>query len=675
MAGFVMTACGLGGPFGGSVDSKASGRSDASTRPAARIVSEHLPPDLVDQLPPTAMASVLAVDDIESLIGTERVNCRIDQPVPLPVQPRCHEVTVPETWGDPDSGRTVTLQVAVFAGSGSESDAIAYLDGGPGGHTLDNLVFSFRGLVEPLLGSRDFIVYDQRGVGTSEPQLDCPELTETNLADMMGAIAADDVLDATLSAQEACASRLQDHGVDLSAYNSIASANDLEALRIALGYDRLNPIGISYGTRLAQTYLRMYPDSVRSLTLDSVFPTAADLWTDFDRSVERSFRQLFDGCADSPECAAAYPNFEDDFFRLLDRLDADPAPVTFTNLRTGVTTPSRLTGDDVLAFAFQALYSRSAFALLPQMTVDGLDGDYRILEALGSSVITSLGFFSVGMQLSVECNEEIPFESATDRVGVQSEDPRYRRLERLSESGDFFDLCPSWPSGEAPPVENELVVSDVPTLLLGGQYDPITPPSGMGLIAAGLTTTYQFLFPHEGHGVAPTPCGAEIVARFIDDPSAQPDSSCISRSPAPDWVAETAAEIDLVEFETDGPTAMRGVRPDGWTDTGFGSFARLANAVDQTAVVFQPTQGIDAEFLASTLGRQLNFDMTEIDPLTIDGESWRRFSGSRSGVGTIEVMISPGRNGVIAALIARPEELDSLRELVLIPGARAAEPL
>ena len=534
---------------------------------------------------------------------------------------------------------------------------------------------SYGSLIEPLAGDRDFIVYDQRGVGTSDPQLGCPELTETSLADMMGAIASDEVLDATLEAQEACASRLQGQGIDLSAYNSIASANDLEALRIALGYEQLNPIGISYGTRLGQTYLRMYPDSVRSLTLDSVFPTAADLWSDFDRSTERSFRQLFDGCAESPECSTVYPTFEDDFFRLLDELDVNPAPVTFTNLRTGVTTPSRLTGDDVLAFAFQALYSPSAFSLLPQMTVDALDGDYRVLEALGSSVVTSLGFFSVGMQLSVECNEEIPFESGSERVGVESDDPRYRRLERLSATGDFFDLCPSWPSGEAPDVENETVVGDVPTLLLAGRYDPITPPAGMDTIAAGLATSYQFVFPHQGHGVVPTPCGAEIVTRFIDDPASVPDSSCIDLSPEPAWVPVTTDSINLVEFESDGLTALRGVRPEGWTDAGFGSFARLANAVDQTAVVFQPTRGIDAEFLATTFGRQIKVDMTEIDPLTIDGEAWRRFTGSQSGVGAIEIIVSAGDDGVIAALIAQPDEVDMLRELVLLPGARAAEPL
>ncbi len=666
----IMTACGFGGP----VDSKAPGHSDSVGRGRPGITSEYITPGLVDQLASAGPASPGAVENMEGLIATERVDCRFDEPIPLPVKPRCHEVIVPESWDTPDSGRTVALQVAVFRGSGAD-DAIVYLDGGPGGHTLDNLAFSYGVLVEPLVQSRDFIVYDQRGVGTSDPELGCPELTEANLADMMGALASDEVLEATLEAQEACASRLQAQGVDLAAYNSIASANDLEALRIALGYEQLNPIGISYGTRLGQTYLRLYPDSVRSLTLDSVFPTAANLWTDFDRGTERSFRQLFDGCDDSPACSAAYPDFEDDFFRLLDQLDAEPARVTFTNLRTGVSTPSRLTGDDVLAFAFQALYSRSAFSLLPKMTLDALEGDFRVLEALGSSVITSLGYFSVGMQLSVECNEEIPFEAGSDPVGVQSDDPRYQRLERLSATGNFFELCPTWPSGQAPPVENETVVSDVPTLLLAGRYDPITPPSGMDTIAAGLSTTYQFLFPHEGHGVVPTPCGTEIVAQFIDDPLSQPDSSCIGSSPEPVWVPETTVAVNLIEFESKGMVGLRGLRPEGWIDTGFGSFTRAANAVDQTAVVFQPTQGLDAEFVATTFGRQVNVEMNEIDPLTIDGDPWRRFTGSGGGIGAIEIIVSDGRDGVIAALIAQPDELDSLRELVLIPGARAAEPL
>ena len=660
---------------GGAADSKALGRDETGSRPVPDLSSEHLDPAVVDQPPPLDVAPVGAVDDIESLIDTERVNCKIDEPIPLPVKPRCHEVVVPENWSDPDPDRSVVLHVAVFKGDGSEDDAIVYLDGGPGGHTLDNLAFSYGSLVAPFLNGRDFIVYDQRGVGTSKPKLGCPELTETSLADMMGAIASEDVLDITLDAQAACSTRLQARGIDLSSYNSIASANDLEAIRLALRYDQLNPIGISYGTRLGQTYLRMYPDSVRSLTLDSVFPTAANLWTDFNRGAERSFRQLFDGCAAAPDCSAAYPNFEADFFRLLDELDASPAPVTFTNLRTGVSTPSRLMGDDVLAFAFQTLYSQSAFALLPQMTADALDGDYRVLESLGSSVITSLGFFSVGMQLSVECNEELPFEAATGPVGIESEDPRFRRLEQLNSTGDFFELCPAWPSGQAPPIENETVVSDIPTLLLAGAYDPITPPSGMDTIAAGLTTSYQFLFPHEGHGVVPTVCGAEIVGRFIDDPASPPDPSCIASSPEPPWIPRTTTQVDLVEFETEGLVGLRGLRPDGWVDTGFGSFSRLADAVDQTAVIFQPTQGFDAEFMAEAFGDQLNVEMSETDGVTIDGETWRRFTGTQSGIGVLEVIVSSGADGVIAALIARPDEVDRLRDLVLIPGARAAEPL
>ncbi len=656
----------------GTIESKAAGRSEAAARPGTQISSQHLDPGRVEVIP-TQDPTVGVVENIDAFIEAESASCQIDDPVPLPVEPGCIDLTVPENWADPESGATVTLHVAVFRADGGEDDAIIYLDGGPGGHTLANLAFSFSSLVEPFLTDRDFIVYDQRGVGTSDPELGCPELTRTTIADMTGAIASEDVLDATLEAQASCATRLQSEGVDLTAYNSIASANDLEAIRIALGYTQLNPIGISYGTRLGQTYLRMYPESVRTLTLDSVFPTAANLWSDFDPGVERSFRQLFDGCAASPECSDTYPNFEDDYFRLLDQLDTDPATVTFTNYRTGSSTDSRLTGDDVLAFTFQALYSQSAFALLPQMTVDALEGDYRVLEALGSSVVTSLGFFSVGMQLSVECNEEIPFEAGSTRAPIESNDPRFQRIEQLSETGDFFELCPSWPSGQAPPVENETVVSDVPTLLLAGQYDPITPPSGMDAVASGLTTSYQYVFPHEGHGIVPTVCGARITAQFIADPTSEPETSCIEVSPEPEWIPRATTDVTLVEFETDGLTGVRGLRPEGWTDTGFGSFARLANAVDQTAVIFQPTQGLDAGFMAETFGRQIDIEMTERDPLTIDGEPWRRFQGS-SSIGALEVIVSAGTDGVIAALIAQPEELDTLRDLVLIPGARAAEP-
>lgn len=616
-----------------------------------------------------------AVADIGELASSESTACGFDELIPLPVRPNCFSVSVPENWDDPDPDDQVVLQVAVFEGDGSHDDPYIYLDGGPGGETLDVLSLTFADLVQPLVGERDFIVFDQRGVGNTEPSLDCPELREVSYEQIQGNIADEDVAEVTADAQQACVDRLQSSGVDLAQYNSIASANDVEAIRVALGYRQLNPIGVSYGTRLGQTYMRLYPDSIRSIVLDSVLPTAANLWTTIGPGAERAFEQLFDGCEASDACSETYPNFEEDFFTLLDQLDAEPHQATVSNLLTGTTFEGPLDGDDVMTLVFQALYSRDLFSLVPAMTEDALNGSFNSVELLASTAVTQLDFVAAGQQLSVECNEEIPFESASEREANISSDPRYERLEVLAGPPTIFESCETWPSGAAPEVENETVESDIPTLLMAGSYDPITPPAGMDTIAAGLSMSYQVTLPHEGHGMVASACGSEIVASFVDDPTTEPDMSCVADSPAPAFApgSQESAAITLVEFSSDGLINISGVRPEGWTEAGPGVFARAVTVADPTVVLIQPSQGQSPDRLANLIGSQTGLELTADGTVTIDGQDWVAFSATADDGTQAEMVALEGANGVVALLVAPEEEFDALREQVLLPMAAAAE--
>ena len=117
---------------------------------------------------------------------------------------------------------------------------------------------------------------------------------------------------------------------------------------------------MSYGTRLAQTHLRQYPDSVRAVVLDSIVPVEADLWTNVAPEAQGAFEQLFAGCAADPACAEAHPDLEERFFALLDRLDGQPVEVEFDDLLAGTTVPAVVDGDDLMGLVFSALYDRSA---------------------------------------------------------------------------------------------------------------------------------------------------------------------------------------------------------------------------------------------------------------------------------------------------------------------------
>jgi pimeloyl-ACP methyl ester carboxylesterase len=616
-----------------------------------------------------------ALADPASLASSEEVPCSFDEPVPLPVSPVCYSITVPEDWSAPQSGRQVIIQAAVFPAQGEaepEGDALIYLDGGPGGYTLGSLSFTYPNLIEPYLGSRDYVVFDQRGVGETEPALDCPELVEVALADIGGELDPDTAATTNLESIDACRDRLATSGIDLAAYNSVASANDVEAIRQLLGYEQFNIVSISYGTRLAQSYMRMYPDASRSVVLDSVFPTEANLWSTFNTGAIRAFEQMFAGCAASAECSAQYPNLRERFFELVEQLDRQPAQVEYQNQLTGDIVPGVVDGGDLLSMVFGALYDRGRFAIVPEMVENGLAGDYSAIEFLGSVQVTNLRFVSFGQRLSVECNEEIPFESIEELEANTPTEPPYDRLADLDNGLTLFDLCERWPADVAPEVESELVVSDIPTLILAGQYDPITPPAGADTVAAGLSNHYSFLLPHEGHGIVPTACGVELVNAFLADPTAEPDSSCIAESPEPVWVAPEAGPVNLIEFEVDGLVSVAGVRPETWIDAGNGAFIRQQTVLDPTGVLIQPTNGLPGETLIAILSNQIGIEFEPGDPIEVDGVAWNSFSSVAGSEQAARAGFKPGVDGVFVMLIADPAEIDDLYAELFQPVATAA---
>lgn len=622
----------------------------------------------------TGELPVGAVADPASLASIEESPCAFDEPIPLPIRPVCHTVSVPENWDDPDPDDRVILQVAVFEGDDPTADPGIYFDGGPGGHTLDLLSFNFQPLVNPFLDRGDYLVFDQRGVGLSEPSLACPEVTEASLEAIAANPDTEAEAETALDAYVGCRDRLMGGGADLEAYHSIASANDVEAIRALLGYDRFNVVGISYGTRLAQTYMRLYPESIRAVVLDSVFPTEADLWTNLRPGAQRAFEQLFEGCAASPACSETYPDFEDDYFELVAALDAEPIDLELDDLLGGPGVPARYDGTDLVGLTFSALYDQRLFATIPQLVDDGLKGDYSLFRNLGALQTTNLRFISSGLQVSVECHEEIAFESADARAANRATDPRFEPLDRLDGGLTLFDICQEWPAGEAPDVESVRVESDIPTLLIGGQYDPITPPAGMDVIAAGLTTSHSFLFPHDGHGLVPTDCGAEIALAFLENPEQSPDGSCIAGTTEPAWAPAAFPEtIEFEPFESTGIVAISGVRPSGWDNQGNGAFARQRTVADPTALVIQPTGGLPAAGLINLLGGQLGAELTAGSPIQVADTTWSQYSGSIDDETAVRVAIDEDA-GVVILLVAEPGEIDGLFDEVFGPVASAATP-
>lgn len=438
---------------------------------------------------------------------------------------RCGFVVVPERRDRPD-GRRLRLAVAVLKSPAARSlrDPIIYLNGGPGGRSQPVMDMMKGWFFEDFAGRRDVIVYDQRGIGASTPTLSCPDLEPQESGPLPPQEEAQRYVEDAL----ACRDRLEARGVDLGAYGTAESAADVDDIRRALGYDTLNLYGSSYGTLLAQRVMRDLPRSVRSVVLDAVVAPEASFVVGLSANVSRSLRGVFTACAADARCAAEHPDLAGRFSRLAARLDAEPL-----SFRAGGETMS-VTGSTLVEALALMLYATDAIPLVPRLVDDVERGDLLLLRALigaGGEVSASV---DTGVQLSVLCRDIVPrgrLEAvAAANLGAL---PAVRRAIAPSQEA-FFGVCERW--GTVPDSSSRrAVVSAIPTLILSGALDPVTPTSYARAVARGLSRATLVEFPGGGHGqVAPTAsgeCAVAIMAAFLAEPARRLDASCAARFP------------------------------------------------------------------------------------------------------------------------------------------------
>jgi pimeloyl-ACP methyl ester carboxylesterase len=439
----------------------------------------------------------------------------------------CGTLAVPANRRDPDS-ETIRLQVAVFRTESRTPlpDPIVYLSGGPGWPAIMNMLIGFDVVFGDFIGDRDVVLFDQRGTGLSEPDTTCPEVADAKAIALEEGLAAVLGLVGIVDAFEACRDRLLEAGVDLTGFDTTASAADVDDLRRALGYEQWNLYGISYGTRLAIEVLRDHPEGVRSAILDSVLPPQVDLIGTQVANLGAAIDEVFGACASSPECTDRYGDVETRFWDLARSLETSPIEIT-TRYQAF---PYDITVDGAMfiVMAFFAMYVPQLVAIIPAMIDRVAEGDGRALNPFGANLIAFVGNTSVGvgMSESVTCRDEVPFA-----VIETPDDPLLIEVFETGRDFEMTDLCELWGAGVSPPVANEAVATAVPVLALAGQFDPITPPAWTGVAVDDLDPAFAFEFPGLGHGVSVNPCPRSILLDFVDDPTTPPDRSCVTEMP------------------------------------------------------------------------------------------------------------------------------------------------
>jgi pimeloyl-ACP methyl ester carboxylesterase len=436
----------------------------------------------------------------------------------------CGYLIVPEDRSQPD-GRTIRLHVAILrsVGAALRPDPLLHLSGGPGGPTLDDLG-TLRAMYQGVLVQRDVVLFDQRGVGHSQPSLDCPEYEEAQREILAGNLDPEQEETMVLEALRACRDRLVAEGVDLSMYHSAAIAADVHELMQALGYERYNLYGISYGTRLALTVMRDHPANVRSAVLDSVVPLEVNLYEGFGPSAGRALDLLFERCAADEDCSTRFPDLEASFYALVDRLADEPLSVAAQG------TTYLVDGGDLVYLILMSMYHADEIPHLPKAITDIAAGRKGWLSRRMADV-SSGRFISEGMFHSVTCREEIPFnrrEVVVDTAEAAIHPAILRAMEKEL-NGYEFGTCELWDVVAADAIETEPVVSDIPTLILSGDYDPVTPPAFGQAAADNLANVWHYVFSGVGHGVVRSRrCAQEIMVQFLEEPREEPDTSCLA---------------------------------------------------------------------------------------------------------------------------------------------------
>lgn len=453
----------------------------------------------------------------------------------FPPEVRCGYLTVPEDRSEPD-GRQIRVFVmrAPATSDDPKPDPLVMFAGGPGGAGS----FELSSKVEEGLNSdREVIFVDQRGTHHADPLFNCTE-SEQAINDAISIpFLSDEATASDIAALESCVSRWRDAGVDPGAYNTAENAADFADLRIALGIDEWNVYGVSYGSRLALSYLRDHPEGIRSVVLDSVSPPNVNIAEDWWSAPASSFRGIFAACAAQPACATAYPNLEADFFATVNRLAQTPEVVQATDASGQPITVNI----DPFPFLYAMIMAseRGDASGVPKMIDDMANGDTAsTVEAMLALQTPDffLGLGGWGLAMTIFCGESANLTTEAAYLARSKEVlPEFPEVvfSVQPKQGRLFDQCPVWDVPARPDL-GEPAVSDVDVLLMEGMFDAATAPAWVDAVTPHLANVQVVEFPFTGHDVLDkSQCAKDLTKAFLNDPAAPVDGSC-------------AAEIELV---------------------------------------------------------------------------------------------------------------------------------
>ncbi len=461
----------------------------------------------------TALAATHAPAPVRKYGTLEFKPCALPSPLGAALEAQCATFDVAENPAAPN-GRRIALNIAWLPATreaDATDDPVFFLAGGPGQSATESYP-----QLDPYFAEvrkrRHVILVDQRGTGKSN-LLACP-------FDDEGAGTGEADISVVVKQTEACRDELAKKA-DLRFYTTTDAVRDLDAVRAAIGAEKINLVGVSYGTRVAQQYAMRHPQATRSIVLDSVVPNTLVLGNIFARNLDDALALQFARCEREPACRNRLGEPRKELDRLLASLRANPPTVRFRDATTGEYREEVLQPMRVAGLVRMYAYQPAAATLLPMLIHEANQGRYEGLMALSEMLFGKLeAAMAMGMQFSVVCSED------GDRIARNAQDDGTVLGHALT---DFLAAqCKVWPKGEVPADFHTPLATDVPALVLEGEFDPVTPPRYGEEVARSLRNGRLLVLRGQGHNVIGAGCMPKLFAQFIEKTDAKSlDAKCL----------------------------------------------------------------------------------------------------------------------------------------------------
>lgn len=431
---------------------------------------------------------------------------------------KCKQVEVPVNWDEPN-GQKIHINMAIIPAKGgfSEADPFVLFAGGPGQAATDYAALISVAFDE-INERRDVILIDQRGTGGSH-QLQC-DFDVVTSGQGIGYISPEDTREAITQ----CAASHED--VDIRYFTSFDAIKDVEHIREMLGIAQFNIWGGSYGTRIGLLYMKLHPTSIRTAILDGVTSPNSKIFDLSPKGAQDAFTSLADDCAADTACYAAFGNINATFDGLLKKYRDNPEQMQVLNPITAEWMEGEMNETLLADIVRTSLYQPSRASILPFALSQAEGGNFKPLFALTLDGLSWAGdTMAMGLTLSVLCSEDLPRH--TDAGAALAGKGSFHK--------DFYykfwrAACDSWKIRDVIDGYTDPITVDVPTLVLSGGIDPVTPPMSAEYAVKNLPNVLHLIAPKSGHNVSPFGCAPDIMGDFVDSGSLEGlEGTCLTK--------------------------------------------------------------------------------------------------------------------------------------------------